>query len=765
MIIMRQLRLWFFATILMSGISLSVQAQLSKGHFFLTFEDKNVPVENVEQHFGEWFSLPSGTEWRLASSSTDDLGMGRLEYVQYVDGIEVEHSQILLHTKDGKVCTANGTVMEADNAPAESRKAECRSLVFKDSTPTDAIGRTLYLVATGNGYRYAYKVLSADRTEWLYYDAETEQKLKAVPTRHHATKPEGTTATVTAQSLYNGTVPLDVTRTADGKTWLYDQKRNIHTLLASYIPTWEIMANAGFIFNYFPQGNMPDNFLSATDQQKEDWFGFINQQIKAKKLDNLDKYLLDFSSYLGDDGKSYGAYKMKNLVIKKLNVSNGYGGYKPFELPGYFKLIFRYGTEYPNATVGCIEDMPINFTGLPVTFDMSDYHEVIPRDGITVDLIEIEPFTGAATENSSSFQFTMKPKDSDKGVFTYESNGISVEIEYEPSIDPAVDIHWGMERTLDFYKEVFNRNSYDGKGAPVYNLVYVDNVEERSLYSVDNYNAMAITEIPPYPMVYGMGGFSELTNGMFTKPVVELTVMSHEFTHLVSKATANLEYLGESGAIDEAFSDMMGITVKKYVKGNNTDWYIGGDGMLIGKLKNMRDMAKPQNSGPDIERGLPDFYDGLFWLDPKDISSDYGGVHTNLGVGDKWYFLITDGEAYINDKDIEYNVKGIGIEKARQIAYRAMTVYATRQTKYADFRKATLQATKDLYGANGPEVKTVADAWDAVGVYENGVGPNAITNVISDMETDDHYYDLQGRPVSQPGKGIYIYKGKKQIKY
>ena len=33
------------------------------------------------------------------------------------------------------------------------------------------------------------------------------------------------------------------------------------------------------------------------------------------------------------------------------------------------------------------------------------------------------------------------------------------------------------------------------------------------------------------------------------------------------------------------------------------------------------------------------------------------------------------------------------------------------------------------------------------------------------MQTDDRYYDLQGRPVSQPGKGIYIYKGKKLVKY
>ena len=115
---MRRHHLWIVATILFWGISMNAQAQLKKGHFFRSFENESVTVGNAEQSFDQWFSLPSGTEWQLGGNSIDNLGMSRIEYRQYVDGVEVEHSQILLHARDGKVSSANGTVMEQEQAPA-----------------------------------------------------------------------------------------------------------------------------------------------------------------------------------------------------------------------------------------------------------------------------------------------------------------------------------------------------------------------------------------------------------------------------------------------------------------------------------------------------------------------------------------------------------------------------------------------------------------------------------------------------------------------
>ena len=707
---MRQFRVWMLAAILNCGISLGIMAQTSDGHFFLSFEGKNVPVENVEQHFAEWFSLPADTEWQLVGSSTDLLGMDRIEYRQFVGGIEVEHSQILLHVKDGKVNTANGTVMEQQSTPQPSAKIRRSSKVLKSGSQPDLLGRTLYLVATDDGYRYAYKTLAADGKAWIYTDADSGEELKRVGTRHYIDKPEGTAATATGKSIYSGDVQLDVTKSSDGKTWLYDQKRNIHTLLASYIPSNDELGQKGTIYKYLPQGNMPDNYMQATEEDKFNWDIYLSEQRKQKKIDDT-QLISDFCSYFGNEGNTYSAYKLNKLTINKLATENNYGAIVPVTLPVSYRLLIRYGKDRTDlVSHGVIEDTKMTIDGLPVTFDFSAYQEVIPREGITIDIMGYEEDL-FETKFYPYLSLTLDPSVSENGIVYFESDLVDATVEYEPSSDPVADIHWGMGKTLDFYNEVFKRNSYDGKGAPVYNLAYLYNDQDKCIQATENCNAMANTDTPPYPMVYGMGGYNQTTETSynFWKPVVELSVMSHEFTHLVTMSTANLEYRGESGAIDEAFSDMMGITMKKYLK-NNSDWMIGGDGMIVG-LQCMRDMAQPKGSSSTLSC-LPDTYHGMYWGDITDDSSanDYGGVHTNMGVGCKWYYLLTEGGQGTNDDTYSYNVKGVGIEKARQIAYRTQTVYASIQTKYADYRKIAIQAAKDLYG-EGAETKAVAAAW------------------------------------------------------
>lgn len=56
----------------------SLQAR-DNGQFFKKLSGENVSVENVEQHFAQWFSLPEGTEWREVGRTTDIAGMERIE--------------------------------------------------------------------------------------------------------------------------------------------------------------------------------------------------------------------------------------------------------------------------------------------------------------------------------------------------------------------------------------------------------------------------------------------------------------------------------------------------------------------------------------------------------------------------------------------------------------------------------------------------------------------------------------------------------------
>ena len=120
--------------VLLLLVAVTATAQLKEGHFFKSFENEHIAMEHAEKYFPQWFSLPAGTEWRLVGSKTDQLGMSRIEYRQYVDGIEVEHSQILLHARHGRVETANGTVMEQHRTPQPSNQVRRSALSEKTAS-------------------------------------------------------------------------------------------------------------------------------------------------------------------------------------------------------------------------------------------------------------------------------------------------------------------------------------------------------------------------------------------------------------------------------------------------------------------------------------------------------------------------------------------------------------------------------------------------------------------------------------------------------
>ena len=741
-----------------------VQASNVNGHFFKSLKKQVVMVSDVENYFSQWFSLPAETEWREVSHKTDRLGMERIEFRQYVAGVEVEHSQVLIHAKDGRVITANGTVMEKKQTPAKLRKAQ---LVYKNGTPTDLLGRTLYLVDTPSGYRYAVKVLSADGLYWIYYDAENGTELKRITTVRHLTADDYVPATATGRSLYSGDVTLDVTQSVDGVTFLHDQQRNIQTRVAGYIPGINQLLAEGKLYDYYPQLDLPDDPNQATQEQINEWIAAITIMGNEGRLPLWEKQIVDFAPFVNNPTNHYEAYRITKLNLESVLAPDAEGTLQPLQPSEENPILLGIEILYsgnPQAISKCrIEDVTNEFSAMPIEIGLDGLIEVLPREGVTfvVKRYHITKAEIAEQQISDLSPYaevlgyaTFIPSDSETHA-ELQNDVLRLSLDYEKYGDPVVDIHWGMARTLDFYKEKFDRNSYDDQGSPVYNLVYVHEGTDTFLKGSRN-NAAAIQN-PPYPMVYGMGG--AVGSRFVLNPLVELSVMSHEFTHVITCATADLVYQGESGALNESFSDLMGVSVKKYVQGNDASWTVG-DGVMIG-TSNMRDMAHPWLSC-DGQSPQPGFYKDANWFDTES-AVDHGGVHTNSGVQNRWYYLLTDGEEGVDAKGLAYNITGIGIDKSQQIAYRTLTEYATRQSQYADIRPASLQAAEDLYGENSVEVQTVAAAWNAVGVYEDGE-TTALTLVNSEERTvNNEYFDLQGRKVANPTKGLYIVNGRKVV--
>ena len=738
-------------------VQLTAQAQLRSGHFFKTLQRENLTEQAAVERFAQWFALPQETEWQRIGERTDKLGMTRVEYRQYVSGVEVEHSQVLLHVRDGRVQTANGTVMEAAKAPAKIRR---HAKIYRDGTPTDLLGRKLYLVSTKHGYRYATKVLSADRSEWIYTDADTDEVLKRIPTRKKLTAEP---VKVTGSSIYSGEVQMDASRDMESGTYmLWDQQRNIHTMIGATLPTMEELLENGTFSETFPELGLPaDESLTW-----EDVGSLFDEGIISLKDWDFTTYFNNYASHAASTTSTFDSYRFKTVTFDKLTLTDPESGIKTVVTPTEENpLVVSLNIMYA-GTDGMIEIMRDTITSMPVTFDLTQCMDEIPLAGADLQLCSVQ-YEYDKDGNPIRIKYVplmtalrLVPDASCSK--TWSNADVVASCVYEKNLPwSAVDIHWGMGHTYDFYREVFDRDSYDGQGSPIYNLFYLplDPNDKSYPATIDMNNAAANTTFAKPFMIYGMG--NRAIGKWSMNPVVELSVMSHEFTHIVTDASAGLVYQGESGALNESFSDLMGICVKKYVQGNDAAWTIG-EGVMA-NYSNMRSMSFPKMC-MDGANACPDTYQGEFWVDPESKTDpDHGGVHTNSGVQNKWFYLLTDGDSGTNDKGYSYDITGIGIEKSRQIAYRTLTEYATQESQYADIRLASLQAATDLFGADAVEVTTVDEAWKAVGVVEGGED-TAIrdTRLATDgpMSTDDAVYDLSGRKVRNPQKGLYIKSGK-----
>lgn len=243
----------------------------------------------------------------------------------------------------------------------------------------------------------------------------------------------------------------------------------------------------------------------------------------------------------------------------------------------------------------------------------------------------------------------------------------------------GTDAHWGAEMVYDYYLTQHSRNSIDNAGHKL--ISYAD-------YGVGYQNAFW----NGFWMTYGSGG-----GGGFTG----LDICGHEVTHGLTSKTSALVYQNESGALNESYSDIFGVAIEHFAKPSSANWLMGEDVGVI------RSMSNPNAYGD------PDTYQGLNWYTG---TGDNGGVHTNSGVSNFWYYLLCQGGTGVNDISNSYTVTSIGMTAASRIAFRALTVYYGPNTNYSQARTLSIQAATDLYGACSNEVYQVKSAWYAVGV-------------------------------------------------
>jgi thermolysin len=275
---------------------------------------------------------------------------------------------------------------------------------------------------------------------------------------------------------------------------------------------------------------------------------------------------------------------------------------------------------------------------------------------------------------------------------------------------PVDDAHVYAGWTYDYYFKRFGRHGLNNADVRVQSLVHPVHRADVSTY-LDEYPDYFVNAFYDGDgiVVYGEG----LPPGMTIRDQTwdylagSLDVVAHELTHGVTEYTSNLIYRNESGALNEAFSDMMGTSAEFFFQPPGSgplhaDYLLGEDVIRPGGLRSMADPAA---------FGDPDHYSRRY-----SGTDDNGGVHTNSGIPNHVFYLAIEGGT---NRTSGLTVQGVGParrDEIEKVFYRAFTQMLPSNATFAVARGATIQAATDLYGAGSAAERAVAAAWTAVGV-------------------------------------------------
>jgi thermolysin len=299
-------------------------------------------------------------------------------------------------------------------------------------------------------------------------------------------------------------------------------------------------------------------------------------------------------------------------------------------------------------------------------------------------------------------------------LFRLPTSDLASDADNEWTDGANVDAHAYGGYTYDYYFKRFGRRGLDNANIPMRSITHPVRREDYALnlarfgpgIRVFYDNAAYLGD---GFMLYGEGlpvGITSFGQAWdFTAGAID--IVAHELTHGVTDYSSRLIYRNESGALNEAFSDIMGTAVEFYFQPPGSgrmqaDYLIGEDVAVPGGVRSMRSPAS---------FGDPDHY-SIRYLGPL----DNGGVHINSGIANHAYYLAIEGGT---NRVSGLAVQGVGAanrEQIERVFYRAFTALLTPSAGFAQARAATIQAARELYGVgSGPE-RALTQAWTAVGV-------------------------------------------------
>jgi Zn-dependent metalloprotease len=258
-----------------------------------------------------------------------------------------------------------------------------------------------------------------------------------------------------------------------------------------------------------------------------------------------------------------------------------------------------------------------------------------------------------------------------------QSPGQAVRAEGQPEVaDQAVNQAYdGLGATYDYYWQEFQRDSIDGQGMPIQGIVHFGTKYDNAFWDGNGH------------MFFGDG-----SGKILTETTAGLDVIGHELTHGVTQHEANLTYSGQSGALNESMSDVMGIIIQQRYQGqtvDKADWLIGANIVGPALRPALRSMKDPGKVNP-YDRQVADM----------DHYIKGGDVHFNSGIPNRAFYVAATG------------IGGNAWDAAGPIWYETLCDSALRPSAtFKQFATLTVTNAQRRCGTGSKEANAVHAAW------------------------------------------------------
>lgn len=609
--------------------------------------------------------------------------------------------------------------------------------------------------------------VTKDGTEKPYFAAgaadmqnrETIDKIS--PLIPEFTVPDGTMKQCEVETMYNGKQKMDYLETADGTGYLYDTNRKIYTFDSSY-------------YTLFQQGEVSQgekDSLCSSNQDIAVCAGIkYSKPIKtqgdlfktgfAPLACQLDSMYMEFkhSNYT----QMYGDDEVKGNQTRDVKIV-----YRN-KLTGESIVLFSETMTSDEEDNICQKRHFIPLNSLILKNQNGEMNLIVDDHTFKCDY----NISGA-----SEFEYVQYFYDSPEYPYATE---ITLKLHTHPvEIQPALDVHVGMQKIYDAYRDILGYESYDNNHTPIYQLTNTNG----EICGIGRDQAAAMASVKgKCVMEYGFGEWNGLK--MSKLPHVSISTMGHEFTHMVQSVLPQgpLLYRFESGALNESFADIIGVSLANIAlngKDCKPELYFAPKSIIpkgtdctgmadIVEASNKlavdyRNFVTPALSGSEPQ---PEYYKGDNYKTATLAIqyNDNGYVHTNSGVQDHWYYLMVEG----GDKTLPFL-------KSLDLVFQTLKYYTYPLTDYQDvyhlFKAcAKYQQIDDMaFGQTegNKMLDAVIDNWHKCGVgLDQDTDPSAMSTCTQDSATTTpKAYDLQGRQVNPLSfKGVYIMDGKKVVK-